>query len=116
MQQLAAKEIGARIALARKEAGGLTQEQLGDLINVTMRSVQNYESGGTIPWKHFQALSRVLDKPVEWFIHGEREDPDATAEARHDELLAQLRELHSRLDKLEALVSIETGKEDRQAN
>ncbi|WP_316818029.1 helix-turn-helix domain-containing protein [Pedobacter nyackensis] len=41
-------EIHKRIALARKRTG-LTQEQLADLTNVTVRTIQRIESGKTIP-------------------------------------------------------------------
>lgn len=72
VQQFAQKEIGARIAQARKEQGaGMTQEQLAELLNVSSRSVQDYEAGLTIPWKHFQRLEEIFKTPMSWFLHGE---------------------------------------------
>ena len=60
MQQFAAQEIGARIAQARRECGGMTQEQLAELLNISTRSVQDYEAGITIPWKHFQQMTDIF--------------------------------------------------------
>lgn len=76
MRQFAAQEIGARIAEARKLSGGITQEQLADLLNVTPRTVQNWEAGETIPWKHFQGLTAALGEPMEWFLSGDAEAPE----------------------------------------
>jgi transcriptional regulator with XRE-family HTH domain len=76
MQQFQAREIGARIAQARREADGMTQETLADLIGVSKRSIQDYESGATIPWKKMREIARVLDKEVDWFMRGSPEPPD----------------------------------------
>lgn len=82
--QFEAKEIGARIAQARLEAG-LTQEQLAELAPFSTRSLQDYERGAVIPYKQMRDLSRLLDRPVEWFLHGEDEEEPAVLE-----LLAEL--------------------------
>ena len=71
MAQLQAKEIGARIALARNEAG-MTQDEVTDLATFSKRSLQDYEGGHTIPYRHMQEISALLDHPIEWFLHGER--------------------------------------------
>src|SRR3954447_14596127 len=78
MQQFAAQEIGARIKQARKERG-LTQEQLADLVEgFSKRSLQDYELGNTIPYKHFGELSRMLKRPQEWFLYGDSEEEPAS--------------------------------------
>lgn len=41
-------ELGKKVALARKQKG-LTQEELADMANITVRTVQRIESGQTIP-------------------------------------------------------------------
>lgn len=74
MRQFEQQEIGARIAQARHEAGGMTQEELAELLNVSKRSVQDYEAGATVPWKHFQVLEQAFKKPLSWFLHGESEE------------------------------------------
>ena len=71
VSQLQAQEIGARIALARNEAG-LTQEQLADMGSFSKRSLQNWEAGVVIPYKQFEEISLLLARPTDWFLHGER--------------------------------------------
>ena len=68
--QFEAKEIGQRIAEARTLAG-LTQEQVAEMASFSKRSLQDYEAGVTIPYKHMREISRLLGREVEWFLHGE---------------------------------------------
>ena len=90
MRQFAAREIGARIAQCRREAGGMTQEDLAEALNVSKRSVQDYEAGVTIPWKYFQRLEQIFGRPLDWFLHG----TEATGESGGglpDEMLADIK-------------------------
>lgn len=104
MQQFAAREIGARIAQARREADGMTQEELADALNVSKRSVQEYEAGNTIPWKHFSRLEEIFERPLSWFLHGEEEPK--RPEASDLEALVELAQSNSkRLDGLEESVA-----------
>lgn len=68
--QLEAEAIGARLALARKEAG-FTQEQVAEMSTMSKRSLQNYEAGITIPYAHFRELAAIYTREVDWFLHGE---------------------------------------------
>lgn len=103
MQQFDSAAIGARIAQARKEAGGMTQEALADLIGLSKRSVQDYEAGATLPWKHLREIARVLDKHVDWFMRGADAGDDAPAspsdlarlEKRVEELQGSMKDLHA---------------------
>ncbi len=88
MQQFAAQEIGQRIAQARKESGAMTQEQLAELLNVSTRSVQDYEAGSTMPYKVLPRLEEIFKKPIGWFLHG---DPDPV-EGGAGDALAEIRE------------------------
>lgn len=101
MQQFAGQEIGARIAQARHEAGGMTQEELAEALNVSKRSVQDYEAGVTIPWKHFQRLEQIFKRPIDWFLHGgEEPSEDRLAQVLREELepiLQRLREIEALL-------------------
>jgi transcriptional regulator with XRE-family HTH domain len=72
VSQLEAKQIGARLQLARKEAG-LTQEQVADISTVSKRSLQDYEAGVTIPYAHFRELAGIYRCDVNWLLHGEQE-------------------------------------------
>ena len=96
MEQFAAEEIGKRIAEARKLANGMTQETLADLIGVSKRSVQDYEAGVTIPWKHLKAISKVTRHPVDWFLYGDEDQ----LEARTEELVRRFEVLAERLERL----------------
>lgn len=65
-----ALEVAARIVSARKEEG-LTQVELAELIGVSNRSMQGYENAEVIPYRKMKDLARVLNRPVEWLLHGD---------------------------------------------
>lgn len=90
--------IGKRIARARKEAGGMTGRELAEFLDVSERSLRDYESGGTIPWKHFARLEQLTGRSTEWFLYG-REPRDPAAE-RHREVMAELRRIGRELAEL----------------
>lgn len=96
MAQLEAKEIGTRIAQARREAG-LTQEQLAEMAPFSYRSLQDYEQGVTIPYRQMRELSKLLGRPVEWFLHGDDEDEHSIIELL-GELDGKLEALDRKLD------------------
>ncbi|MBI3936390.1 MAG: helix-turn-helix transcriptional regulator [Betaproteobacteria bacterium] len=70
MQQFEAQQIGARIARARKEAG-LTQEDLAEMASFSKRSLQDYEAGVSIPYRHLRELGELLNRTAQWFLYGE---------------------------------------------
>lgn len=100
MQQFAAREIGERIALARKEAGAMTQQQLAELLNVSTRSVQDYEAGTTIPWPYFQRLETIFKHSMMWFLHGDEDGQPAEVQR----LLQELSESVDRLAESQGLM------------
>lgn len=92
-----AKEIGSRIQQARKEAGGMTQRELADLLGVTERSVAAYERGEVIPYRFIRDIERVLDVDAAWILHGE--EVVRSAEARQiEELTAEIRALRAAVE------------------
>lgn len=95
--QLEAREIGERIAQARNEAG-LTQEELVELATFSKRSLSDYERGATIPYRQMREISKLLDRPVEWFLHGEQEDEPSIGD--------RLDEITERLERVERMVSL----------
>lgn len=97
MQEFAAREIGQRIAQARRENGAMTQEQLAELLDVSTRAVQDYEGGRRIPWKHFKRLEQVFRRDLDWFLHGEEPEEPAVLEQLAD-LRRQLEEIDRKLD------------------
>lgn len=111
MEQFAAKEIGARIQIARKERG-MTQEDLAALAPFSKRSLQDYEAGETIPYKHLSDISRLLGRPTEWFLYGGDDadeltpgDGEETQEAmrtmleRVEETLSEVRDMRAEVDR-----------------
>ncbi len=90
-------EIGARIKQARLEAG-LTQSDLAGMGSFSYRSVQGWETGERIPFRHFEELSRLLRKSSEWFLYGE--EADSTVEDRYEMLLERLGQVEAQQQEL----------------
>ena len=90
-------EIGARIKQARLEAG-LTQNDLAGMGSFSYRSVQGWETGERIPFKHFAELGQLLRKTSEWFLYGD--EPDSTTETRYQELLERLGQVEAQQQEL----------------
>ena len=100
---LAAQEMGLRIAEARR-AAGLTQEHLAALASFSKRSLQDYEAGVTFPYRHLRELSSLLGPPVEWFLHGK---PTQVHDDRFDHLEARLEQVLQAVQDLTTLLSSE---------
>lgn len=96
-----AKEIGGRIALARKEADGMTQRELADLLGVTERSVAAYEAGDVIPYRFMRQLEQLLNRPQAWLLYGDTAAGGDEALRKvlegQQEILAALRQLLEKL-------------------
>ncbi len=92
MAEISKKEVGRRIAQARKETEGMTQRELGDLVGVTERSVAEWEAGGVIPYRHMRRLEEILSKPASWLLYGDDGQPAG--------LQQQLSEIHTMLDEV----------------
>lgn len=108
VSQLEAKEIGARIRLARDEAG-LTQEEVAELATFSKRSLQDYEAGNTIPYRHMQEIAGILNRHVPWFLHGDDPEP-APADGLLGEVAANVVELTDSMgEALERLARIEAA-------
>jgi transcriptional regulator with XRE-family HTH domain len=108
MAQFEAKAIGSRIAQARKEAG-LTQEQLAELAPFSLRSLQDYEQGTTVPYRQMRDISKLLGKPVEWFLHGDEEEPFDAATLR-DHIDRRFDALEERLAEVVRLLDVERSR------
>jgi transcriptional regulator with XRE-family HTH domain len=82
------RAVGRRIARARYEAGWMTQKTLAELLCVCKRSVQAYEAGRTIPYRHLQRLGQIFERPSSWFLYGDGPTDDGASVAdRDDELV-----------------------------
>jgi len=63
-------EIGGRVRTLRLERG-LSQTELGNLINVTFQQVQKYEKGmNRISAGRLQRIAEVLGVPISFFFTG----------------------------------------------
>ncbi|MGB3452902.1 MAG: helix-turn-helix domain-containing protein [Moheibacter sp.] len=49
-----------------RENLGLTQTEFANLLNVSPRTVQNYEAGGTIPKSKYAILHKLENKNIEY--------------------------------------------------
>ncbi|TML22189.1 MAG: helix-turn-helix domain-containing protein [Actinobacteria bacterium] len=86
--------IGTRIALARREAG-LTQRELATLLGITARSVQNYESGAVVPYKHLGRIESIANKRPGWIL---------TADDREEDLVPMIGALHEAMEQQQLLL------------
>jgi PAS domain S-box-containing protein len=98
-------EIGARLAQARKQAG-MTQKALAESVGVTRRSIQGYEAGTVVPYKHLERLGELLGRTASWFLAGEQArtvPADSIGQLRaaiHEELVAVFSELGANSEQL----------------
>lgn len=96
---MAPQEIGQRIALART-AKGWTQEKFAQQANVSLSTVQRWESGKVPPVRELIRVAEVLgissSDLVEQSAFGEQ--------AREDRILEQVSGLREQIDRIEKLV------------
>jgi transcriptional regulator with XRE-family HTH domain len=92
------REIGARIARARRELG-VTQHEFAQRFGVTTRMLQYYEAGRFVPYRYLDRLSHVTGRSPRWFLEGEQANSvsDTVESALRESLVALDRQL-SRLD------------------
>ena len=70
--------VGRRIAQARRESG-MTQAELAAALQVTVRSIQNYESGVSVPYRHLRTIESLTHKRPGWTLDG---DGDGALDAK----------------------------------
>lgn len=75
-----------RIAALRK-ARGMTQSELGDLVGVTTRSIQNYESGRIPRAACILRIANALEVDPEYFYSDDELEPGPTFEERVREIV-----------------------------
>lgn len=88
LQQL---EIGRRIAYARKRAG-LTQPDLADYLDVTVRTVQNLEAGGVTAYKYIEKIAELTHTSKEWLLY-EADGSSPEEAARSEQVLLELQKI-----------------------
>ena len=91
------RAVGKRIAIARKEAGGMTQGELADALQVSKRSVAAYEAGAVLPFRYLGRIETAVSKPKAWLLYGDEALPNPNAIlARLDGVLRRDREAAGR--------------------
>ena len=90
--------VGARIAQVRRERG-LTQRELAGGLGVTVRSLQSYEAGQVLPYRHLPRLAALLHRPPAWFLQGRTSGTE-----EREALVALKQELRQRVRSLEEQV------------
>ena len=99
MDDLDRRSVGMRIAQARRESG-MTQNELAAALDVTVRSIQNYESGVSVPYRHLRTIESLTHKRPGWILDG---DGDGTLDGKITQLQATIEkhqaamEVHLRL-------------------
>lgn len=63
-------KVGDRIKEARK-ALAMSQVELAELVHVSARSMQAYESGEVIPYRKAQEISVAINRPIAWILYGD---------------------------------------------
>ena len=72
----AARQVGERIAVARKTAG-LSQRALGKRLGISVQQVEDLEGGRTDPSSYIDRVAEVTRRSSDWFLA----DADADADA-----------------------------------
>jgi transcriptional regulator with XRE-family HTH domain len=74
--------VGRRVRL-RRTLLGMSQEQLGDALNITFQQVQKYERGSNrISASRLWDISQILDVPVSFFFDDMSDDAAAHSPRR----------------------------------
>src|SRR4029450_6846608 len=97
------KAVGRRIALARKEAGGMTQRDLADRLQISKRSVAAYEAGAVLPLRHLGKIETAVSKPKAWLLYGDEALPKAILEKLEgmlDSIMESLDWMNDRVEQL----------------
>ena len=64
------RHVGARVRM-RRLLVGMSQERLGDALDITFQQIQKYEKGANrIGASRLQQMSSILSVPVEFFFEG----------------------------------------------
>ncbi|MBN9064285.1 MAG: transcriptional regulator [Rhizobiales bacterium 65-9] len=73
------RHVGSRVRL-RRMLIGMSQEKLGDALDLTFQQIQKYEKGANrIGASRLQQIAKVLGVPVEFFFEGAPATPELNA-------------------------------------
>ncbi len=81
------RHVGSQIKLRRNELG-LSQERLGDAMELTFQQIQKYERGANrVGASRLHDLSTILAKPISYFFEGLEPKPGEAPDPKDDDLL-----------------------------
>ena len=92
--------VGARIAQVRKERG-LTLRELAEGLGVTVRSLQSYEAGVVLPYRHLPRLAALLHRSPTWILQGRTRGME-----EREALVALRQEFRERVQTLEEQLAL----------
>lgn len=98
------REICARIRQARKK-GGFTQQEMADLLGLTLRGYQNYE-GARVPWDRIGDIARLTGTTEEWLLRG---DPPVVAAGDADRLASLERSVDHLQESVQEILHLVRG-------
>ena len=80
----------------------MTQGELAAALGITTRSVQNYEAGKSIPYRHLRRIELLTHTPPGWLLAGGTRGPGALTDlaAVRDTLEKQMLLIRSQLEVL----------------
>jgi len=84
----AARQVGERIAVARKTAG-LSQRALGKRLGISVQQVEDLEGGRTDPSSYIDRVAEVTRRSSDWFLADADVDADADADDAMTEALGR---------------------------
>jgi transcriptional regulator with XRE-family HTH domain len=104
-------QICGRIKQARQEAG-YTQEEMADLLAMTMRGYQNYESN-RVPFRHLERIAELTHVTQTWLLRGDPPEAEAPSE-----ILLRIAHLEESVESLRQVVlaALKIDAEEQAAN
>ena len=79
------RHVGSRVRM-RRVLVGMSQEKLGEALQLTFQQVQKYEKGtNRIGASRLQQISRILGVPVEYFFEGVPQTGDRGSQSGFDD-------------------------------
>jgi transcriptional regulator with XRE-family HTH domain len=81
----------------------MTQKTLAELLCVCKRSVQAYEAGRTIPYRHLHRLGQIFERPPAWFLYGDEPTETGSSSGDRDDEVVKRLEAQTRV--LKALIA-----------
>ena len=110
------KHVGARVRMRRMMLN-MSQEKLGDALDLTFQQVQKYEKGANrIGASRLQAISNILQVPVSFFFEGAPHLPghSGTGEAPSPAYVSDFLATTDGLSLTKSFMKIKSGKMRRR--